>query len=105
MNFFCYLLICLTLSLSAAPCCAGDICCNDADKECSGNFADNHKSEESTNTCSPFMVCGSCSGFEVISVNLSLDTEPEIVNTPNTLYILSYLSNYNLEFWQPPKIC
>jgi len=104
MRFFSFILIVLTLFLSSSPCCEGDECCDERRTECSGNTADNPHSEESANTCSPFMVCGSCYGFVVIAVVPELNSETGITNQQNTPYIQFYLGNYNLKFWQPPKI-
>lgn len=104
MRFFCFILVVLTLLLSSSPCCVRDECCNEKGAACSENTADNHHSEESANSCSPFMVCGSCIGFVVFAVNPDLNSESEITNNQNTPYIQFYPGNYNLKFWQPPKI-
>jgi len=104
MRFFSFILIVLTLLLSSSPCCEGDECCDETDAACSENAVDNHHSEESANSCSPFMVCGSCNGFVVIADNPDLNSESEVTNNQNIPYIQLYLVNYNLKFWQPPKI-
>ena len=103
MKFLCFILIALTLLLSSSPCCAGDECCNETGKG-SGNSTENHHSEEPSNSCSPFMVCGSCTGFVVIAGIPDLNSEPVIADDQNIPYFQLYLDNYCLKFWQPPKI-
>ncbi len=102
MKLFCYLLALLIVLLSLTPCCAEDDCCNE-DRGCTQIPADHHE-EESANSCSPFMVCGSCTGCVIIADNAELNSDPEITNNQNTPYIQFYLGNYNLKFWQPPKL-
>lgn len=104
MKFLCFILIALTVLLSSSPCCAGDECCNETGKECSGNSKENHHSEEPSNSCSPFMVCGSCTGFVVIADIPDLNSEPVIADDQNIPYIQLYFDNYYLKFWQPPKL-
>ncbi len=104
MRFFCFILVVLTLLLSSSPCCAGDECCNETDAACSENAANNHPSEEPANSCSPFMVCGSCCGFVVIAVNPDLNSEPVMTDDLKITYIQEYFDYYYLKFWQPPKI-
>jgi len=102
MRFFSFILIVLSLLLSSSPCCAGDECCNETGKESSGNSADKHHSEEPANSCSPFMVCGSCSVFVVIASNPDLNSEPVMTDDLKITYIQEYLDYYYLKFWQPP---
>ena len=90
--------------LSSSPCCAGDDCCNETSVACSENAADNHPSEGPANSCSPFMVCGSCTGFVVISVNPELKPETVITYDLKRAYIQEYLDYYYPRFWQPPKL-
>jgi hypothetical protein len=104
MRFLCFTLIALTIILSSSPCCAGDECCNEIGKECSENAAAKHHSEEPSNNCSPFMVCGSCTGFVVIAVNPDLNSETVITDDLKISYIQEYLDYYYPKFWQPPKI-
>jgi len=104
MRFFSFILIVLSLLLSSSPCCAGDECCNETDAACSENAADNHPSGEPGNSCSPFMVCGSCTGFVVIADNSELNPKPSITGYLKTIYIQKYLDYYLPKFWQPPKI-
>lgn len=101
MGFFCCLLIVITVLLSAISCCAGDECCKETNSACS---AEKQHSEEAANTCSPFMVCGSCTGFVVIPAYPDLNPVPVITGNYSIPYIQSYSGNYNLKFWQPPKI-
>ncbi|MDP3914486.1 MAG: hypothetical protein Q8R96_12210 [Bacteroidota bacterium] len=104
MRFFCFTLVVLTLLLSSSPCCAGDECCNETSAACSENTEDKHHSESPTNSCSPFMVCGSCTGFMVIAVNPDLNSEAVMTEDMKITYIQEYLDYYYLKFWQPPKI-
>lgn len=90
--------------LSSLPCCAGEKCCNETGKECSADSTENHHSEESSNSCSPFMVCGSCTGFVVIAVQPDVNNETGTTADLKTSYIQKYFDYYYLKFWQPPKI-
>jgi hypothetical protein len=103
MRFFSFILIVLSLLLSS-PCCAGDDCCNETEAACSDNPADSHHSEEPANSCSPFMDCGSCTGFVVIANNPELNPEPAITEDMKIICIQKYLDYYFPKFWQPPKI-
>ena len=104
MRFSCFILVILTLLLSSSPCCAGDECCNETGATCSENNANNHSSEGPANSCSPFMVCGSCTGFVVIAINSYLNPETLTTNDLKITYIQKYLDYYYPKFWQPPKI-
>ena len=86
--------------LSSSPCCAGDECCN----ECSENSATKPHPEKPSNTCSPFMVCGSCTGFVIVAVNHDLNSETVITLDLKGSYIHVYLDYYYSKFWQPPKL-
>ena len=104
MRFYCFILVVHTLLLSSSPCYAGNECCNEMSAACSKNTADHHHSEEPANSCSPFMVCGSCTGFVVIAVNPGLKSETVMTADLKITYIQEYLDYYYLKFWQPPKI-
>ena len=104
MRFFSFILILLILLLSSSPCCAGDECCNETGAACSENTDDNHPSEEPVKSCSPFMVCGSCSGFVVIASNPDINPEPILTEDLKIPFSQKYLDCYCLKFWQPPKI-
>jgi hypothetical protein len=90
--------------LSSSPCCAGDECCNETGAVCSENAADNHPSQKPANSCSPFMVCDSCTGFVVIAIIPDLNPETTITDNLKITCIQEYLDYYYPRFWQPPKI-
>lgn len=99
--------ICLILSLyifsSSVYCCSDADCDNEIKTEQASDH-DEHDDSGSCNTCSPFLVCGSCTGF--IFSNIFLVLQPFVVNIEKltTPLIPEISQNYFAEIWQPPKV-
>ena len=90
------LLSLMVILLNAVPCCWDD-CTEDATIEHSEGSAGGE------DTCSPFLSCGSCTGF-VLQQDL-----PETSCFTSPLGLLdeqeevSFQSDYSIKIWQPPK--
>ena len=86
----------LVLFLNAVPCCWET--CSEEDHK-----AKTEQSSDSESACSPFLSCGSCTGFVLQQENFEftyfkvsfplLDVQKEV----------SFQSDYSIEIWQPPK--
>lgn len=101
MRIVTYVLSFYLLLLTAVPCCVQDDC--SADTAISQN-TDQQQPEEERSNCSPFFVCGSCTGFTLneISFHVTVYAQPDDQKFPGwiNLYYPSYIS----AFWQPPRI-
>lgn len=97
MKALAVLISCIVLFLNIVPCC-WDSCSGEVDEV---NAQHNPASEEA---CSPFLSCGSCSGFV-------LQQDPQGFSSISFFYRLLdeqeeviFQSDYAIEIWQPPKI-
>jgi hypothetical protein len=100
MRFSGYILAFYIIVLAAVPCCIIDNCPEDKTEQ-----AEKHESgDDDCGSCSPFFSCEGCAGatiayqpaqFEFISPESSLIY---------TTYQQSFLSEVDLDFWQPPKL-
>ncbi|MEP2668650.1 MAG: DUF6660 family protein [Cyclobacteriaceae bacterium] len=98
MKIFCLILSLSVLLLSTVPCC-DDNC---EEEQVTTEQADNH--DESTESCSPFLTCGVCTGFATLYNNLNIEPaeEENSVNTSHSAVLL--VENNFATIWQPPKI-
>jgi len=97
-----YLLSLYLLVLPAIPCCVTDDC---TDELVTGKkvHQSNEENEESK-ACSPFALCGNCTGFTIADENLEVCP----ISLPLKIELNDYISfrfpRYISFFWQPPKL-
>jgi hypothetical protein len=84
------------LLLSAIPCCAFDNCNNT--EQSTSNHNDDCKN------CSPFAVCGNCTGFTNIAMPIQVSSLHFLTGNDYPLFILAQIPQHTFSFWQPPKI-
>jgi hypothetical protein len=89
------------LILSAVPCCATDNC-NDKTEQSPSDK--NHKHNDDCKNCSPFALCGNCTGFTINAFPFVVDAPVWQIEKNFTGYITSYFPPYFSSFWQPPKL-
>lgn len=63
-----FLLLLVALTATFYPCCSKDDCGND---KLTTKTAD-HENHESKGNCSPFITCGTCSGFTQVATHLEM---------------------------------
>ncbi|RTE55368.1 hypothetical protein EHW67_02010 [Arenibacter aquaticus] len=107
MKLVSFLLAVYIVGLAIRPCCQ-DSYCSDGDT-CQLELVDSHHGEqhqdsEHQGSCSPFYTCGNCVGFTFPMVSFSLT--PQTVLLPNLVatYNRTFLSEFHMAIWQPPKI-
>ena len=71
------------------------------------NQTENHSNdqqEDGCNACSPFLTCGTCSGF--IFSNLGVDLKEIFIYNDKfvTFYKFQFADDFFANIWQPPKI-
>jgi hypothetical protein len=66
--------------------------------------ADSHKHNDDCKNCSPFALCGNCTGFTINAFPFHIDSlvMPQAQNFVG--YISLYFPQYFSSFWQPPKL-
>ena len=103
MRILCFILSFYVVFLSTVSCCLEDNCNDEVETEYSDNVQ--HDNEEGDcNSCSPFLTCGTCSGFISTSLEIVL---VEIVSIEDKLavdYNPIFSEDFNEKIWQPPKI-
>ena len=88
--------------LSAVPCCADEYC-NDELKTEQSCTEHQDRNDNDFNGCSPFITCGTCTGFTFSKTDYNLQpiTSVHSIFIP---YQQGFYENYFVEIWQPPKI-
>jgi hypothetical protein len=105
VKYRCLLLSLFVLLVSAAPCCSDDCGPGEDPVAQTNQPGDSHPENDDGKTCSPFLTCGSCSGF--IKPLPAPTFQIEIMGYQTELVDAYHFSFYPLvssSFWQPPKI-
>ena len=106
VKYLCLLLSLFVLLVSAAPCCCQDDCGQTESKVAQTNQpSKSHPEGDDCKACSPFLTCGSCSGF--IKPLPAPTFQVEVIGYQTELVDAYHFSTYPLvssSFWQPPKI-
>ena len=102
MKVLCFILSLYAILLSTVPCCADDNC-ND---EIKTEQSDNHSQDDNDcqENCSPFLTCGTCTGFSFPTLAFSLTPTAVALTTQLSIYNSSFSSEYLCSIWQPPKV-
>jgi len=103
MKTICFILSCYVSVLSVVPCCVDDYCDDEIKIEESSTENQDQNDDNSYNGCSPFITCGTCTGFTFS--NADYNFQPiTCVKSKFILYQQGFDKNYFTEIWQPPKI-
>jgi hypothetical protein len=89
------------LTLALTPCADG--LCGGDDQHIS---SDAHEDEKQDDLCSSFCIC-SCCGYSAADVSFSYDEQlNSSATTPslNSLYKTPFITDFSIDFWQPPKL-
>ena len=104
MKTACYLLSFLVLFLSTIPSCCEDACDDElATTQSDLNHSD-HDYYSSKGSCSPFLTCGSCTGFVMLKSAFELKELTPIAVKTRVTYKPSYTDYFAASIWQPPKL-
>lgn len=105
MKILCFILSLYVFFLSTVSCCLDDNCNDEIETEYANNVQQDHDhEEENCNSCSPFLTCGTCSGFFTTSLKIVLDEIIFIEGKVEVDYIPKFSEDFNGKIWQPPKI-
>ncbi|MES2003777.1 MAG: DUF6660 family protein [Bacteroidota bacterium] len=101
MKFLTLVLSLYILLLATVPCCAANNCREKSEL----STADTGGSQkENCNNCSPFALCGSCSGFAQQMVLLQVETPQQPVSVDYHDFVFLYFPPSFSSFWQPPRL-
>ena len=103
MKILCFILSLYVVFLATTPCCSDDNCNDEIKTEQTDNHSQDHKDSD-CNICSPFLTCGTCTGFNFPTVFFSLTPPAITLTTKIPINYSSFSSNYFPSIWQPPKI-
>ena len=92
------------LLLSTVPCCTEDKCEDDiATAQLTNQSQEKHDDCEG---CSPFMTCGSCTGFTFSTQVFSFEPTTKFIenNSLTRSFKVLFVDYFIATIWQPPKI-
>ncbi|MFH4966428.1 DUF6660 family protein [Gaetbulibacter sp. M235] len=105
MKTLCLILALYSFCLSTIPCCSDDNCNDEIQTE----QADNHSGKEKDHhdgdcsICSPFLTCGTCSGFVYSKVHFYFKNVPFSKSKFMAVYVSRFADDFFAKIWQPPK--
>jgi hypothetical protein len=105
VKYLCLLLSLFVLLISAAPCCSDDCGQTEGKVAQADQPGDSQPESDDCKPCSPFLTCGSCTGF--IKPIPTPTFQVEAIGYQTELVDAYHFSFYPLVpsfFWQPPKI-
>lgn len=103
MKTRCFILSFFIILLSTVPCCLDNNCNNEIETEYANNSPQDHKEGECT-ICSPFLTCGTCSGFVINSLRIDISEIPFFKDKSVAVNKFHFSNKFFNEIWQPPKI-
>lgn len=106
MKFLIFLLSIYLASLSCMPCADIEVNSTAHSKEVAS-----HKKEPSQDhekdSCSPFCICNCC-GAQILNyspvINFEFPAVVAVIETKESIYKPSFISNFYGSIWQPPQI-
>jgi hypothetical protein len=106
MRVFHLILAIYVIVLSMVPCCTEERCNDDIKTEQTANNHPRHESNDTCNSgaCSPFLTCGSCTGFVSNALLICLQPYMFFVKKQNINFKFGQINNYYTKYWQPPKL-
>lgn len=103
MKICCFILSLYIFFLSTGFCCWDDNCNDEIETAYANNIQQNHE-EGDCNSCSPFLTCGTCSGFVMTSLEIFIGEIFFIEEKSTVDYKPKFLEDFIGKIWQPPKI-
>lgn len=103
MKILCFILSLYVFFLSTVPCCWDDNCNDEIKTEQTENHSKDHQ-EDNCNACSPFLTCGTCSGFVFSKLEFYFKKIHFTKSKLIAVYDLLFEDDFIAKFWQPPKI-
>ncbi|WP_146610786.1 DUF6660 family protein [Pedobacter cryoconitis] len=105
MKFIALLLSVMALLLTVIPCCELEAKENHTHQiEQKKVRVHNETDDNCCKDCSPFYVCGTCTGFAFTGEFVWTYTFLSVPFQHNTIYIPFKLTNPSVLIWQPPKL-
>ena len=101
MKFIGIILSFYIATLSVDLCCQEDYCGDDPEMKIADQHADEQE-DDSSDSCSPFLSCGSSTGFVAEDINTYAaywTIEPATIP-----YNITFTRGYMPKIWQPPKL-
>lgn len=92
------------LLISVFPCCIGEECESTSVEIISEN--DNNEHSDECGICSPFISCGTCTGFiaHISESLIPLVFQPIAISNLFDLSFKSAEAEYAMRVWQPPQL-
>jgi hypothetical protein len=106
VKFVLFFLCFIVLALTVMPCCACEDEVSDP-KETSKSLSqgENTEKDDCCKDCSPFYVCGSCTGFVLLSQIPAISPCYAVKEVAkNGFYLAEKLPEIDLSIWQPPQL-
>jgi len=103
MKVLCFILSLYVFFLSTVPCCSDEDCNEDTKTAHTDDHSHNHQDTADT-TCSPFLNCGTCSGFTFTKLELDIKEVHFMIDNAVVVHTSEFIDHYFATFWQPPKI-
>ena len=101
MKFIRIILSIYIATLSVDLCCQEDHCDDETELKIADQHADEHE-DNSNDVCSPFLSCGSSTGFVAEDINTyATYWTIEPANIPSNI---PFTRDYTPNIWQPPKL-
>ena len=105
MKVICLILSVFVMLLSTVPCCDDDNCNDEIKTEQTSDSNNNHDDTgHCSSTCSPFLTCGSCSGFVISFFGVELQPSEILIEKNNKPFKQGWITSFYADFWQPPKM-
>lgn len=102
MKILCFILSLQVFYLSIVPCCWDDNCNDEIKTEQTENHS-NDKQEDGCNACSPFLTCGTCSGFVFSKLVFYFNKAQFSKSKFIAIYEPQFADDFFAKIWQPPK--
>ena len=90
------------LLLATVPCYLEDKCLSQSNH--TEQSQDDQDEQGCSDCCSPFLSCGTCSGFTFPLLSFSLKACIVLSKKSISIYDQSFISEFHSSIWQPPKI-
>ena len=103
MKILSFILSLYVFYLSIVPCCLDDNCNDEIKTEQTENHSKDHQ-EDSCNACSPFLTCGTCSGFLFSKLTFHIKKVHFTKSKFIGIYEPQFTDVFFAKIWQPPKI-
>ncbi|WP_420838773.1 DUF6660 family protein [Aestuariivivens sediminis] len=105
MKTLCLILALYSFCLSTIPCCSDNNCNDDIQTEQTDHHSEKEKGHDDSDCsmCSPFLTCGTCSGFVYSKLHFYLKNLPFHKSKFIAFYVPQITDDFFAKIWQPPK--